>query len=172
MSESLPGPGTDGRATRWAGRAAAFAAMLAVGLVYRCGYLTDWDAWDYAAQAITRQSSDLALGRWWFIAAMRTAWLTGHGLFGLGTAEAYLPMQIASALMMAGAVVAGMAWTRRLAGSWAAELIFAAMVVPGLIIGLYTFSVMTEAMGLLISWLTKPSISRYARLGASSCSIL
>jgi hypothetical protein len=136
------------RPARWTGRAVAFCAMLAVGWLYRCDHPTDWDSWDYAAQAIMGHTSDLALGRWWFLAAMRGAYGVG-ALFGLGRAEAFVAMQVATALMTAGAVVAGMAWTRRLTGRPHAEPLFAAMVIAGPVVGLYTFSVMTEGMTLL-----------------------
>ena len=134
---------------RWICRLAAFCAMLAAGMAFRSDYLTDWDSWDYAAQALCRHSSDLLLGRWWFVAAMRAAWLAGQWAFGLDRLEGYLAMQAAASLIMAGAVVAGMAWTYRLTRSAAAELLFATLVVTGLMVGIYASAVMTEGATLL-----------------------
>ena len=131
-------------------RSLAFFAMLTAALVYRCEHLTDWDSWDYAAQAIYAHSSDLLLGRWWFLAFMRGAYLVGKGLFGLSELEGYLAMQVACALCMAGAVAAGMAWTYRMTRSVAAELIFAALLVAGPVFGIYATAVMTEAPALLM----------------------
>ncbi len=130
-------------------RGLAFCAMLGVAMAFRSDGLTDWDSWDYAAQAVTGQSSELLLGRWWFIAVMRCAYLAGRAVFDVGLADAFLPMQTASSLMMAGAVVAGMAWTYRLTRSDAAEILFAAIVVPASTIGIYASAVMTESMTLL-----------------------
>ena len=123
--------------------------MLAVGLLFRAPLLSDWDSWDYAAQAIQGHSSDLLLGRWWFVAAMRAVYLTGS-LLGLPRLDGYLAMQAACAVAMAGAVVMGMAWVRRLTRSAAAEWIFAALIVPSPMIGVYTYSVMTEGPTLLM----------------------
>jgi len=131
-------------------RALAFGAMLAIGLAYRTEHLTDWDSWDYAAQAVSRHSSDLLLGRWWFIATMRTAYLAGSSAVGLRPAEGYLAMQAACSVMMAGAVIAGMAWTYRLTGSEAAEVIFAALMLPAPLVGIYAAAVMTEGQTLLL----------------------
>jgi len=125
-------------------RALAFCAMLAVALAFRAEHLTDWDSWDYAAQAVRGHSSDLLLGRWWFIAFMRTAYLAGRRLFGLTDLNGYLAMQAACSLFMAGAVAAGMAWTFQLTRSVAAEILFAALLVLGPMIGIYAPAVMTE----------------------------
>ena len=75
--------------------------MLAIGLAFRTEHLTHWDSWDYTAQAICRHSSDLFLGRWWFIAFMRAAYIAGREIFGLTRLEGYLAMQLACSLFMA-----------------------------------------------------------------------
>lgn len=130
-------------------RAAAFAAVLAAGLIFRSDHLTDWDSWDYAAQAIMGHSSDLCLGRWWFIAVMRAAYWVGSELLGLTWSNGWLAMQVTCAVVMAAAVVVGMAWTGRLTRSASAEVVFSAMVIMAPTIGIYTFSVMTEGLTLL-----------------------
>ena len=131
-------------------RALAFCAMLAVAMFYRAQCPTDWDAWDYCAQAVRGHPSDLLFGRWWFVVTMRVAYLLGRAVFGIGAAEAYLPMQTAAAFIMAGALVAGMAWTYRLTGSRAAEVIFAAIILTGPTMGIYASAIMTEGMTLLM----------------------
>ena len=131
-------------------RLAAFLAMLAVAMAFRGEHLTDWDSWDYAAQAIMGHSSDLLLGRWWFVATMRAAYLAGQQILGLTPLDGYLAMQVASSVMMAGAVVVLMAWTRRLTGSIAAEVLVAVLLVPGPMIGIYASAVMTESMAVLM----------------------
>jgi len=128
----------------------AFVAMLAAALVFRAEHLSDWDSWDYAAESICGHSSDLLLGRWWFVAAMRAAYLAGRGIFNLGPLDGYLPMQAACAFLMAAAVVAGMVWTYRLTRSVAAEVIFAALIVSGPLFGIYASAVMTEGATLLM----------------------
>lgn len=131
-------------------RLAGFCAMLAIAMVFRADSLTEWDSWDYAAQAIQGHSSDLLLGRWWFIAVMRCAYLLGKVAWGLDLSNAYLAMQVASACMMAGAMVALMAWTYRLTGSVAAEIFAAALALTGPMIGIYASSVMTESLTVLM----------------------
>ena len=131
-------------------RGAAFCAMLAAAMVYRADTLTHWDSWDYAAQAVSGQSSDLLLGRWWFIAAMRAAWLAGRALFGLSDLHAHLAMQAANMLMLGAAVVLAMAWVRRLTGSATAEALLAVLLVTGPNLGIHGAAVMTEAMTLLM----------------------
>lgn len=130
-------------------RTAAFCAMLAVAMAWRADTLTDWDSWDYAAQAIQGHSSDLSLGRWWFIAAMRMSLMVGQGMFGLTNLDGYLAMQVACALMTALAVVVAMAWTYRVTRSESAEGFFAAMVILGPMFGIYSSAVMTESLTLL-----------------------
>lgn len=156
-------------------RGVAFAAMLAVALALRSGHLTDWDSWDYAAQAIQRHCSDLCLGRWWFLAIMRAAYLVGHGVFGLDRLEGYQAMQVVGGLAMGGAVVAGMAWVYRLTQSEAAEILFAALVVTSPMLGVYGFAVMTEGLSLLTislafwAWeraIISPSLAGLWALGA------
>ncbi len=144
----LPEP-ADARRWRRARRSAAFLAMLAVAMIYRAPVPTDWDAWDYSAQAVMGHSSDLLLGRWWFLATMRLAYLSARAALALPAEEAFTAMQAASALMMGAAVVAGMAWTRRLTRSDAAEVIFAASAISGPMLGIYAPAVMTEPMTLL-----------------------
>jgi len=124
--------------------------MLAVALFYRADCPTDWDAWDYTAQAVRGHPSDLLLGRWWFVAVMRSAWLLARPVFGLEVHEAFVPMQAVSALCMAGAVVFGMAWTRRLSHSDSAEVIFAALLISGPLMGIYASAVMTESLTVLM----------------------
>ncbi|MFB3892528.1 MAG: hypothetical protein ACE15C_10955 [Phycisphaerae bacterium] len=138
------------RRSTWYRRAAAFCAMLAVAMVFRADALTDWDSWDYASQAMLGQPSDLALGRWWFIAALRAMYAIGHGLFGVARLDGYLAMQIGCSIVMALALVALMAWTHRLTRSTAAEVIVAALVLPGPMIGIYASSVMTEGLAVLM----------------------
>jgi hypothetical protein len=142
----------DERPHRWPllRRGVAFVTMLGLAMAYRAPHLTDWDAWDYAAQAIQGQSSDLLLGRWWFVAAMRAAYLVGRALFGLSALDGYLAMQFACALFMAAAVAAGMAWTFRLTRSSTAEGFFALVWIPGLLVGVYGSAVMTEGLALLM----------------------
>ena len=131
-------------------RLAAFVAMLAVAMVYRVDHLTDWDSWDYAAQAIQGHSSDLLLGRWWFLAVMRGAYLAGRGLWGLDALSGHLAMQVCSALLMATALVVLMAWTRRLTRSVAGEYVVAAVLLPGPFVGIYASAVMTESLTVLM----------------------
>lgn len=130
-------------------RGLAFCAMLGVAMAFRSEGLTDWDSWDYASKAVMGHSSELLLGRWWFIALMRGAYLGGKALFDVGILDAFLPMQTVCMLMMAGAVVAGMAWTYRLTRSDAAEMLFAALVIPAPTLALYASAVMTESLTLL-----------------------
>jgi len=124
--------------------------MLAAGFVFGTGGLTDWDSWDYAAQIVRGHSSDLLLGRWWFIAPMRVVYLAAHGLLGLDPQDGHLAVQAVTMVLMAGAVVAGMALTYALTRSASAEVLFAAMVVCGPLIGIYASAVMTEAATLLM----------------------
>ncbi|KKK51238.1 hypothetical protein LCGC14_3116950, partial [marine sediment metagenome] len=131
-------------------RSLGFAAMLAVAMAMRTEYLTHWDALDYAPQAIRRHSSDLFLGRWWFIAFMRAAYIIGRELFSLTILEGYRAMQLACALFMAGAVVAGMAWTYRLTKSVIAEIGFAVLIVSSPMLGAIASSVMTESAALFM----------------------
>ena len=95
------------RRRRWLRRGAAFAAMVAVGMIYRAQHLTHWDSWDYASQAIAGESSALLLGRWWYIAAMRAAYLVGRGLFGLDAGNAHLAMQADPGAVIDGATLDG-----------------------------------------------------------------
>ncbi len=134
----------------WLRRSLAFCAALAVALAFRTEHLTDWDAWDYTAQAILGQSSDLFLGRWWFIATLRGAYLLGRALFGLTEANGYLALQAVCSLCMAGAVVAGMAWTYRLTRSAVAEVLFALLILLGPMFDIYASAVMTEAPTLFL----------------------
>jgi hypothetical protein len=136
------------RANGWP-RALAFAAMLAVAFGLRADIPTEWDSWEYAARAIHGDSVAIGLGRWWFVLAMHSAFRVGATLFGLTPQNGYLAMQVAAALMMAGALVALMAWTWRLTQSRAAEIMAAALVLPGPVLGLYGAAVMTEGMALL-----------------------
>jgi hypothetical protein len=122
--------------------------MVAVGLVLRAGHLTDWDSWDYAAQALQGHSSDLLLGRWWFLAFLRGAWGIGSAV-GLQRADAHLAMQVACLLAMACAVVVTMVWIGQRGGSAAAEGLFAAMIVTGPMVGVYASAVMTEGLTML-----------------------
>ena len=139
----------DGRRRRLARRALAFGAVLGFSLLYRSDHLTHWDSWDYAAQAICGHSSDLFLGRWWFVALMRSAYLVGRTLFGLTPLNGYLAMQAACAVCMGGAVVALMVWTYRVTRSARAELLLGLMLVLGPIVGISTWAVMTEGPALL-----------------------
>ncbi len=119
--------------------------MLVVALVLRTEQLTHWDSWDYTAQAIGGHSSDLLLGRWWFIGFMRAAYIVGRELFALTRLEGYLAMQLTCALFMAGAVAAGMAWTYKLTRSVTAEVCFAALILLGPMFAIGASSVMTES---------------------------
>lgn len=131
-------------------RALAFCAMLAMGLIYRGETLVDWDSWDYASEAMCWHSSNLGLGRWWFIMTMRGAYEVGHLVTGLEPLQCYVAMQMACAVMMAGAVVMAMAWVHRLTRSAAAESILALMLVTGPLVGIYGANVMTEGMTVLM----------------------
>jgi dolichyl-phosphate-mannose-protein mannosyltransferase len=130
-------------------RAAAFAAVLTAVLALRADLPTEWDSWEYAARAINGETAAMGLGRWWFVVVMHGAFRTGRAFFGLTPINGHVAMQVTAALMMAGAVVALMAWTRRLTQSRAAELIAAALVLPGPVLGLYGAAIMTEGMALL-----------------------
>ena len=130
-------------------RSLAFLAMLGVALLLRATHLTVWDSWDYATAALRGESISLFLGRWWFIATMRAAYELGHVLFGLAPLKGYLAMQLASALMAAGAIVVLMAWTYRLTESAAAEILVPLILLPGPLLGIYASTVMTESMTLL-----------------------
>lgn len=142
-------PAVTGR-TPWRVYGAAGLAMVAMAMVFQADWLTDWDSCDYAAQAICRQSSDLLLGRWWFIALMRAGWLIGGGMFHLEVSEAHLAMQWTNMLVMAAGVVGLMAWTTRLTGSRPAGLVAAAMVLPGPMLDIYASAIMTEPLTLLM----------------------
>ncbi|MBI5724101.1 MAG: hypothetical protein HZA50_09105 [Planctomycetes bacterium] len=130
-------------------RGMAFLAMLAVGLACRGNHLGDWDSWDYASQAVAGHSSDLCLGRWWFIALMRAVYLPCHLIWDLTPLSAHIPMQIACAVMTAAAVPLLMAWTRRLTGSGRAELFAGLLIIAAPLVGVYSASVMTESMACL-----------------------
>ena len=138
------------RRRRWLGRFCAFCAMLAMGLALRAPHLTDWDSWDYTVRAILAYNSDLCLGRWWFLAFLRGAYLLAKDVLGVQPLEAYLALQVACGLAMASAVVVGMVWVRRLTRSELAEILFAAMLVLGPMFGAYSFAVMTEGLTLLL----------------------
>lgn len=133
---------------RWALRAAAFAAMLAAGLIYRYGQPVDWDSWDYFAESVAGQRSDLLLGRWWFLAVLHGVWRICQAL-GADPLAALPVMQGVCAVFMAAAVVAGMCWTARLTRTATAEVLFAAMVLLGPVVGIYTYALMTEGLTLL-----------------------
>jgi hypothetical protein len=139
-------------------RTLGFLAALSMASVFYVDHLTEWDSWDYTAMAINGQSSDLFLGRWWFIAVMRVAYRVGQLLFNLSPLEGYRAMQLTSALMMGGAVVALMTWTFQLTKSRSAEVLVSTLVVPSPLIIAYTSAVLTEGMTLLfltlacISW--------------------
>lgn len=151
-------------------RAVAFCLMLALAWAYRAEHLTDWDAWDYAAQAIQGHSSDLLLGRWWFIASLRGAYLAAHRVLGVARLDAYVAMQALCAAFMAAGVVAGMAWTYRLTRSATAEIAFALLVIPGPMFGIYASAVMTEGLTLLAvgaSFLAWEAAMRSARRGGA-----
>lgn len=164
---------------RFLRRSAAMLAMLAVGMIYRAETLTDWDSWDYAAQAIQGHSSDLLLGRWWFIATMRGAYLLGHHVLRLPMLEGYLAMQMACAFIMAAALAVLMAWTYRLTKSAAAEVIVAGLILPGPLIGIYATAVMTEGLTVLMIGLAfllwqraieaEPSAARIWALVGGAC---
>jgi hypothetical protein len=130
-------------------RAAMFLAACLVGALYMAPVPTDWDAWDYSAQAIRGHSSDLLLGRWWFIAVMRAAYLVVAGMGGT-RGDVFTAMQTANGLMFGGGVVLLMAWTYRLSGRRVAELIAALLVLTGPMMGIYAMSIMTEPMTLLL----------------------
>ena len=128
----------------------AFVAMFLVGMALQAPVPTDWDAWDYSAQAIRGHSSDLLLGRWWFIATMRAAFLIASGITDISIPDAYGVMQAVNGVFMAAAVAVGMAWTGRLTRSVTAEVVFAALAITGPTFGVYTMSIMTEPMTLLL----------------------
>ncbi len=130
------------------GCAVAAAVTLLLGLLLRVDWLTDWDSYDYTVQAVRGRSSDLLLGRWWFIFFMRTAWWVGHGLFGLSELNAFRAMQWANLAAMCLAVVGLMAWTRRLTGHTAVSLLAGGMVVLSPLAALYATAVMTEPIAL------------------------
>lgn len=158
-------------------RGLAFCAAVAVALTFRAELLTDWDSWDYASQAIQRHCSDLLLGRWWFVATMRAAWLAGQAVFGLDRLDAHLAMQAGNILIFALAVVVGMAWTQRLTRSTAAEIFFALIVVLGPMFGIYSSAVMTEPLAMLmlglamLGWEVARTASRRAPLWALSAGL-
>lgn len=129
-------------------RVCAFAAMVAVALCYRADRLTDWDSWDYAAQAAHGWSSGLCLGRWWFIAVMRGGYLAGQ-LLGLSPIDGYRAMQATSAILMGLAVVVAMAWARRLSGP-RGEGILGSLMILAPMFGAYGSSVMTEGLAILM----------------------
>lgn len=132
-------------------RIAAFLSMLVTGYLYAVPGLSDWDSWDYTSQAIVGQSSDLALGRWWFIASMRLAYLGGQALAGLELLDGYRSMQMLSALMGASALPVAMALAHRLTRSLMAEVLLALLVIAGPVVAMYTPTVMTESMTFLIT---------------------
>ena len=130
-------------------RAAMFLASCLVGALYMAPVPTDWDAWDYSAQAIRGHSSDLLLGRWWFIAAMRAVYCPVARLGGT-RGDVFTAMQTANGLMFAAGVVLLMAWTHRVSHSRVSELIAALLVLSGPMMGIYAMSIMTEPMTLLL----------------------
>ncbi|MFW5841294.1 MAG: phospholipid carrier-dependent glycosyltransferase, partial [Planctomycetota bacterium] len=138
----------EARRTMWR-RLGAFVAMFPVCWGYQSPIPTDWDAWDYSAQAIQGHSSDLLLGRWYHIAVMRGAYLVGSIQGQISLLDAYTVMQSVNMALMAGAVAVGMAWTRRLTGSAAAEVVFALLFLTGPMFGIYGSSIMTEPLALL-----------------------
>src|ERR1700730_11765097 len=117
-------------------RTLAFFAMFAVALFFRADNPGEWDGWEYVSRAIGGYSTSLALGRWWFVVVMRWSYQLARALFGLTPLQGYVAMQIASSLMMAGALLALMAWTYRLTKSSSAALLVAPLVLPGPLIGL------------------------------------
>ena len=81
---------------------------------------------------------------------MRASYLVGQTVFGLDRLDGYRAMQWTAGVAMALAVVAGMAWTYRVTRSEGAEIVFAALVIPSPMIGIYAFAVMTEGTTLLL----------------------
>jgi 4-amino-4-deoxy-L-arabinose transferase-like glycosyltransferase len=128
-------------------RAVVFLGAYLIGVFYLAPVPTDWDAWDYSAQAIRGHSSDLLLGRWWFIAAMRLAYLVVRP-FSSGPLDAFTAMSTLNGLFFAGGTVVLMAWTRRLTRSALAETVAALLVLAGPMMGIYAMSIMTEPMTL------------------------
>lgn len=128
---------------RW-GYALLAAAAFAVAAATKSPALTDWDSWEYAALAIAGHTSDLCLGRWWFIFFMRLAWQAGSA-FGLSAENGFVVMQWTVAAMTAGAVMALAYWTWLLTRSRAASLLAGAMAVLSPTLAAYSSAVMTEA---------------------------
>ncbi len=138
----------EARQTLWR-RLGAFVAMFIVGMGFQSQVPTDWDAWDYAAQAIQGHSSDLLLGRWFHVATMRAAYLIASIPGQLSLPDAWAVMQATNLAIMSAAVAVGMAWTGRLTGSSAAEVVFALLFITGPMFGIYAGSIMTEPLTLL-----------------------
>jgi len=133
--------------------AVAAGLTLLAGLLLRVNWLTDWDSYDYTCQAVRGRSSDLLLGRWWFIFFMRVAWWVGGGVFGLSELNAFRAMQWANLAAMCLAVVGLMAWTRRLTGHTAVSLLAGGIVVLSPLTALYATAVMTEPIALAtLAW--------------------
>jgi len=129
-------------------------AMLMAGAIMWPRSLTDWDSWDYAMLAMTRQPSGLCLRRWWFVYLMRSAWQVG-GVFGFeGYLEAFQPMKAAVLLASAGAVTALVGWTYRLTGHVRTAAVAAVIGLASPSLLLYCGTVMTEGPTLLVLALT------------------
>ncbi len=95
---------------RWGAGLAMAALTLAGAFFTRAPNLTDWDSWEYAAQAINKSCSGLCLGRWWFDFLMHQAYVAGSFL-GLDQPHGYQAMRATVALMTAAAMVGLMYWT-------------------------------------------------------------
>jgi hypothetical protein len=129
--------------------------MLAAGLIARTPVPVNWDGWDYAWMAMRAKPSGLCLGRWWFIFLMRLAWL-GGSLLGIEPEAAYVPMQLAVALMTAAGLVLVMHWTWRLTGDRLAAISAGAVVGLSPSLLAYASGVMTEGPTMLLlagAWL-------------------
>ncbi len=106
-------------------------AVTILGLLFRQGFLTDWDSFGYAYLATEARSSNLMLGRWWFVFVMWLSWLFGDVVFRLPPLLAHLPMQLVSLLFAGLAATGMMAWTRRLTTDRTCAVIAGIMVITG-----------------------------------------
>jgi hypothetical protein len=115
----------------------------------RSQYLTDWDSWEYASQAVNSTCSGLCLGRWWFDFFMRQAYVVGT-FFGTDLLNCFTPMRLAVSLCTVVGVLVLMHWTYKITGTILAMALAGAMAIISGPLMAYGSAVMTETPAMLL----------------------
>lgn len=144
LAQSLRATGRWRRALYLAG----FAATLLAAYATRAPMLTDWDSWEYAAQAVHCRVSGLCLGRWWFALLMHLSCQVGLWV-GLPLSHNFQALRVTVALCTAGAVVGAMHWTYLLSRRLLASVLAGVMLIVSGSLMAYASAVMNEGPTLL-----------------------